>query len=94
MKSLAGTTNYSLHRIGAGSDRSNSKIISYLGQGKLVLYPAELQVKGHVQSRNVTKYIYFVTLLKNVQSVRLFLLLAFQTNFTKKQTYEVSPVTC
>ena len=31
---------------------------------------------------------------KNVQSVRLFLLLAFQTNFTKKQTYEVSPVTC
>ena len=34
------------------------------------------------------------TELKNVQSVRLFLLLAFQTNFTKKQTYEVSPVTC
>ena len=32
--------------------------------------------------------------LKNVQSVRLFLLLAFQTNFTKQQTYEVSPVTC
>ena len=33
-------------------------------------------------------------MVKNVQSVRLFLLLAFQTNFRKKQTYEVSPVTC
>ena len=32
--------------------------------------------------------------LKNPLSVRLFLLLAFETNFTKKLTYEVSPVTC
>ena len=35
-----------------------------------------------------------VTLKKNPLSVRLLLLLAFETNFTKKQTYEVYPVTC